>query len=202
MTSTAPTPGAAAPVQPADDVRGLDRSGLARCAAAIASLGAALVAVAVGAAQLRAGSALGAPVALLGLWQLGWALAALAADRPPLLPLAVGVPALGALGWVVGAAGETSRFLPAAVGVVLSAGAAVLVLRSARWAREDDPARTSRPRVQIAVLALAAAVVSGTTTPALAASPAGDGAVSHSEHLSNLKDLLPGADGVSPGHSH
>jgi len=201
MTTTAPAAGAAPAVQPSDDVRGLDRSGLARCAAAITSLGAALVAVAVGAAALRAGSALGAPVVLLALWQLGWALGALAADRPPLAPFAVAVSAVGAAGWVAGAAGATTRLLPAAMALLLCLATAVLTVRSTRWAREDPAGGTASPRVQIAVLALAAGLVAGGATPALAASPAGDGAVSHAQHLEDLRQLLTGG-GVRSEHSH
>jgi hypothetical protein len=190
MTAPSPSTGPLAArvpgrVQAGEDLRGLDRAGLARVTAAVSCLGAGIVAVGVVGPFLRGESAPLAPLAsaavvALAVWQLGWALAALRALHLPCSRTATAISAAAALGWLATApvlpsgahTGHTSALL-AALLAATSCGAGVL---ARLW--EHSATRTPVPTaVQVAVLIVVAFGVAAVVTPALAAGPAGIGAM-------------------------
>jgi hypothetical protein len=149
------------------------RADVARCWAGLASLGAALVSIALAREQVGAAWTTFAVLLLLAAGQLAWALAALARDRLPLPGLAVAVNALAAVALASGTAPIGAAVLPL---VVI---AAVVVAR----ARRDGPARRSAAGY-LGAVGVAGMLVAAVTTPVLAATEAGEHARPHFSHLS------------------
>jgi hypothetical protein len=171
---------------------GLARADVARCWASFASLGAGLVHLAVVQEHLEEWWLYGVFFAAVGTAQIGWALAALARDRAPLLRTVVfgnlavvvlwavtrtvGLP-VGPEPWAAEAAGRADVLCS-----LLEVAVAGALLAAARYAVQ--PAATGRPVVRAVTLLFAGALaVSAVTTPALAATPAGGHAHHHLEGL-------------------
>lgn len=162
----------------------------ARVWAAYASLGAGLVHAAVVGEHLAEWWAAGVFFALLAAYQLGWAVACLAWERVPLLVPTVLLTAATLALWLVsrstGLPVGPDAWSPEAVGVPdVASGVLELVLLgsiavAARGAR--SPVRPSGAGRRLVVLGLGALLVSGVTTPALAATPAGGAAHPHGSH--------------------
>ncbi len=123
--------------------------------------------------QLVAGLA----VVALASWQLGWGLATLAARTAPAAVAAAAIGSAGAAGWLAAGAAGSSVALWTAVPAAVLSGAAPLL---ARWSRTragagEDPGRGA----PVLALAVAAVAVAALATPAVAATPAGQGAPDH-----------------------
>ncbi len=154
-----------------------------------------LAVAALGAGLLHAALAPGAPLLLLlilvgiGAAELGWAVAALARDRPPLFAV---VPALALvpLGvWaalaVVGATASSGRVL--ALPLVPMGAASILDLAVAATAavvlRRGAPVRRTGGALRfVGVLAVSACAVCALTIPALGATDAGVAAITVHHH--------------------
>ncbi|GAA3601899.1 hypothetical protein [Agrococcus terreus] len=157
---------------------------LTRLCGAVAALGAALIAIAVGAAAVPW---LAVPLVLSGAGQLAVMVAAFRGWRWPLPAVLAPLAAPTAL-WLLallaspeGAA--TLPLVPMLAESVLALAAAVALLVDRRIGA--DPARrTAEPRPLAALLSLAAVatVVAGVATPALAGTHAGSLAQPHGEH--------------------
>jgi hypothetical protein len=154
---------------------------------AVAALGAGLLH-----AALAASAPLPALIALLatGAAELGWAVATLVRDRPPVLRASLFLALVPVAGWAavatVGATAEAGTILalpplPLAVASALNLAVALtiaILLRRGRPAAQNTGAGRF-----IAALILSAAAVSGVTIPALSVTDAGVGAVTvHLEH--------------------
>ena len=147
-------------------------------------------------AALAAGAG-GAPqivLAGLGVAALGWGVLSLRADRPvaPGAALGVSVAALLTGGAAVGSGAMADvAGLPLASASVFMASIALSAALAVR-ARRTEPvrveeserptARGPRPRLSLVGLIIGALLVSGLTTPALAATEAGELAVPHGQH--------------------
>jgi hypothetical protein len=171
----------------------LGRADLARCWAGFASLGAGLVHLAVVDEHLGEWWLYGAFFAVLGAAQLGWAVAALALDRPPLLRTvvvgSVGVVALWVVTRTVGLPFGPEPWDAEAAGradvlcTLLEVAVAALLLVAARSPRSASVPGVGRSAGRFLALLFAGALaVSAVTTPALAATPAGGRAHSHLGH--------------------
>ncbi|MGZ4593516.1 MAG: hypothetical protein ACXV3C_06595 [Actinomycetes bacterium] len=176
------------------DTGGLGRSDVARCWAGFASLGAGLVHLAVVDEHLAEWIVFGLFFAAVGAAQLLWALAAIARDRAPWLRGVVaanlGLVALWAVTRTSGLPIGPEPFTPEPVGradvlsVVLELGTVLALVFAARSARSGAAASvdTVPPRAAarfVALLFAGALAVSAITTPALAATPAGQDAHPH-----------------------
>jgi hypothetical protein len=169
---------------------GLARADVARCWASFASLGAGLIHLAVVQEHLAEWWLYGVFFAVVGAAQIGWAVAALAKDRAPLLRTVaygnlavvalwavtrtVGLP-LGPEPWEAEAAGRADVLCS-----LLEVAVAGALLVAARCAARRAPAGRPVGRV-VALLFAGALAVSAVTTPALAATPAGGQAHHHLE---------------------
>lgn len=177
---------------------------LARCSAALASVGASLVAVAFAVPVLR-GDAGGGPVitgvalAALAVWQMGWGLRALSADDLPVASTAVAIGTVAAAGWVAaGVSAGPVGPVTAVPAAVLSGAVVPLALLARRYAAAGAPAR----RVPVAALAVAAIAVSALATPAMAASPAGRTTSPHGHSAPATSEPAPGAGDAAPAGAH
>jgi hypothetical protein len=163
-------------------------AGVARCWAGFASLGAGLVHAAVVPEHWVEWTGFGAFFAVVAAGQLGWGLLALGRDRLPLCRLVaaanVALIVLWAVTRTIGLPVGPDRWTPEAVGaadlgsVALEAIVVVAVAVAAWSGRMVTAPRTSGGRV-LAGLAAGALVVGLVTTPALAATSAGEHAHPH-----------------------
>lgn len=170
---------------------GVSRQDVARCWAGFASLGAGLVHLAVVQEHLDEWWLFGGFFAVLGTAQVLWAVAALAADRPPFLRTVasvnlavvalwvatrtVGLP-IGPEPWQREAAGRADVLC-----TLLEIAVAVTLLAVARLPEPASTGPSARPASGrfLALMVVGALVVSAVTTPALAATPAGGHAHEH-----------------------
>ncbi|MGH8968432.1 MAG: hypothetical protein ACRDV1_00635 [Actinomycetes bacterium] len=169
---------------------GYDRADVARCWAGFASLGAGLVHLAVTHDHYREWWLFGVFFAVLGGYQVAWAVAAMARRPAPLPALTVGVNtavvALWALTRTVGLPFGPGDGAAEAVGradvlsVVLEVGVVAALVVAGAASRTSRPVRTRRSALGYLVLMGAGAMaVSAITTPALAATGAGGHAHGH-----------------------
>ena len=167
---------------------GLGREDVARCWAGFASLGAGLVHLAVVQEHLDKWWLFGAFFAVLGVAQIGWAVAALARETPPMLRTVVyvnlAVVALWAATRTVGLPVGPQTWTPEAASradvlcTLLEVGVAVTLLVAARLVAR--PAADHQPVGRFVALMFAGALaISAITTPALAATPSGGQAHGH-----------------------
>jgi hypothetical protein len=162
---------------------------LLRPAGAVAALGAALIAIAVGAGAPLWAAAWWLALLVLagGAAQLAVAVLALRGRRlrPGAAALALGAPTLAWLvGLVVGAAAAVP-LVPMLAASSLGLSAILVLCRPARpgaSAARRPPAAEPRPLAVLGVLAAASAVVAAVTTGALAGTEAGAFAQPHGEH--------------------
>jgi len=165
--------------------------------AAFAGLGAGLVHAAAAGPRLAESVAAGVLLVVLMAAQLGWALLVLARGLVPLPRLSVAV----SLGLVLLWAGTRATGLaPVGLADVVAAGlhlsVAWLVMADLRATADDaraavgaaaaPEARSAGAGRRFALLFAGALLASAVTTPALAASEAGQHAVPHGEHLTGL----------------
>jgi hypothetical protein len=177
----------------------------------LAALGAGLVLLAQAAG---AGGVTQPALAVVGIAALGWGVLALRAGRvlAPAVVLGVAAASLVGAGAVVasGAAAMTdvppAALAAACVFIVVVALAAGVTLRRRR---REDPARASRSggssragsdRAAVLGLLAGAALVAALTTPALAATEAGEHAVPHGSHQLDVES--PAFDHAPDGHAH
>lgn len=170
---------------------GVSRQDVARCWAGFASLGAGLVHLAVVQEHLDEWWLFGAFFAVLGAAQVLWAVAALAADRPPLLrtvaSVNLAVVALWLVTRTVGLPIGPEPWQPEAAGradvlcSLLEVAVAVTLLAAARLPTPAPTEPSARPAAGrfLALVFAGALAVSAVTTPALAATPAGGHAHEH-----------------------
>ena len=179
------------------DTSGFGRSDVARCWAGFASLGAGLVHFAVVTEHLAEWWLFGAFFIGIGVLQIGWAVLALARDRMP-VPRAIAALNASVVGlWVVtrtvGLPVGPDRWAPEAVGVAdvvctaLQAVVVVLVLAAVRAPREARAPHLTAG-VRLALLGVGAVAMAAVTTPALAATEAGEHAHPHGEHGTSQHD--------------
>ncbi|SDR70027.1 hypothetical protein [Agrococcus carbonis] len=169
---------------------------LLRPAGAVAALGAALIAIAVGAAAplWAAASWLALLVLAGGAAQLAVAVLALRGRRlrAGAVALALGTPTLAWLaGLVAGGAASAVPLVPMLAGSALALGASLALCRPSRRAsHEAQHARAEpRPLAALGVLAAASAVVATVTTGALAGTEAGAFAQPHGAHGAGTAEL-------------
>lgn len=189
MTATIAAPEERSTTAPAPGVRGAFR-GAGASWAAVAAWGAGLVQLAVGAGALPQGDAArGAGIALLALGAaaLVWGAVTLARGR-------IVVPRAGLTGALAGVVAIVAALAadPARTSVFAAAGAVVLLMTiaftCAARLRAMNRGRADAAPPRVWAILVAATLVSGVVTPALAATEAGRSAVPHGEHL------------VDPGH--
>lgn len=172
---------------------GFGRTDVARCWAGFASLGAGLVHVAVIQEHLDYWVPAGVFFAVIALAQIGWGVAALMRDRAPVpwvvAAATIGVVTLWALSRTTGLPVGPDAGTPEAVGTadVLCMVLHGLVIGGVLIARRGTPAAspaTVRPRAGRVLVGLGAGalVMSALTTPALAATEAGEHARPHGSH--------------------
>lgn len=166
---------------------GPGRADVARCWAGFASLGAGLVHLAVTREHFDEWWAYGSFFLVLGVAQIGWAVAALAARngvplRGPVIAANLAVPLLWAVTRTTGLPVGPEPWTPEAVGRadVLStllelavAGMLLAVPRLAATDRQPVPAGRARTGRFVALMFAGAVAVAAVTTPALADTPAG-----------------------------
>ncbi|MEZ0449018.1 hypothetical protein [Cellulomonas sp. ICMP 17802] len=169
MTTHAVRP-AAAPAVPAFATQEGTRAFVGRTGSAYAALGGGLVLIALGSEHLGHHPGLGVALAVVGVAELGWAVAALRGPAP--LPRAALATLLGgAVGWLVAAVAVTGSLGPADVAAaVLQLGAAVLL---AVGLRPGPSGRSAGPLVRLGVLALGSLLAATITVPGLASTDAG-----------------------------
>jgi len=183
------------------------RSDVARCWAGFASLGAGLVHLAVVREHLAEWWLFGAFFIGIGVFQIVWALLALGRDRAPfprvVAALNAGVIALWVITRTVGLPVGPERWTPEAVGMadvvcaVLQAIVVVLLVAAVRVPRKGrTPPLAAGAR--LALLGIGALAMAAVTTPALAATEAGEHAHPHGEHAPSQRD----GDGPGDGHGH
>lgn len=176
---------------------GLGRTDIARCWAGFASLGAGLIHVAMIQEHLDHWLLAGVFFGALAAVQIGWALAALARERAPFprafIALNLGVVAVWAVSRTTGlpfgpdagaaeAIGRSDAFCMVLQAlIVASLVVAAITARDTEAAAPGQAPRVRQMRAGPALVALAAGalVMSGLTTPALAASEAGKYARPH-----------------------
>lgn len=178
--------------------------------AALPVAGAGLVEIALGAEHLRLSAVWGVALVALGALQIGWSLRALAATEPPLARTVVLVLPGLAVGWLAlvvlglppddGSPGGLTAADAAVSGLQLLGAAALAVLvRGGDRAAEVAARRTSGRRTAVGLVGWAAAalVASAITTPGLASTDAGEHAVPHGGHGSQVEvaDEAAGHDG-------
>jgi hypothetical protein len=167
-----------------------DTRDVARCWAGFASLGAGLVHLAVVREHFDESALFGVFFLVTGTLQIGWAMVALARDRMPLPRLVavaeVGVILLWGVSRTVGLPVGPEVWTPEAAGradvlcvalELVTVGAIVAWVALTRSA--DHPVRAGR---YLALVGAGALVVAAMTTPALAATDAGDHAHPHGGH--------------------
>jgi hypothetical protein len=141
--------------------------------------------------------AIGIPLLVVGIAEFVWGVFAFTSPRVPLARVARVAALVPILGWVAllvlaGAAGLPDvRVLPMLVASLLDIAVAATITALLR----QDPARDPRPlRSGTYLLALGAGalVVAALTTPALAATEAGDLAQPHGDYEPHLPDGHPG----------
>jgi len=188
---------------------GFGRSDVARCWAGFASLGAGLVHLAVVREHLAEWWLFGAFFIGIGVFQIVWAMLALARDRAP-FPRAVAAVNAGVIAlWVatrtVGLPVGPERGTPEAVGVadvvcaVLQAVVVVLLVAAVRVPREERTPHLAAG-ARLALLGIGALAMAAVTTPALAATEAGEHAHPHGEHGTSQQD--DGDGHHDDGHTH
>jgi hypothetical protein len=162
---------------------GFGRSAVARCWAGFASLGAGLIHLAVVHEHLAEWWVFGVFFAVVGALQIGWAMLALARDTVPIPRLVAGATAAILVLWVVsrstGLPVGPEPWTPEAVGTadvlcgVLEAAVVVLLVAVLR---SGEPAATAQrlTRTQLVLLTVGALAMAAITTPALAATDAGE----------------------------
>lgn len=163
-------------------------SAVVRCWLAFAALGAGLIHLAL---VLRAPAPVAVTLVVLGLAELVWAVAALRGEDTPVPRLAMLVGAASAAGWAVLLVVDASAVSGLAMGIATLFDVAVAVVLAARLrrasergsagARDAASETTSPPRAGRFVLGVGAGalLVGALTTPALAASEAGEHAQPH-----------------------
>jgi hypothetical protein len=170
---------------------GFGRSDVARCWAGFASLGAGLVHLAVVHEHLAEWWLFGVFFVAVGALQVGWAVLALARDRVP-APRAIaavnaGVIVLWAVSRSVGLPVGPEQWTPEAVGLADVVCAALevvvvgLLLAAVRVPRDRRPLHLAAS-ARLALLGIGALAMAAVTTPALAATEAGDHAHPHGQH--------------------
>jgi hypothetical protein len=170
---------------------GFGRSDVARCWAGFASLGAGLVHLAVVREHLAEWWLLGAFFVAVGALQVGWAVLALGRDHAPaprtIATLNAGVLVLWAVTRSVGLPVGPERWTAEAVGLadvvcaaleVVVVGLLLAALRVPRDGRQMHLAAGAR----LALLGVGALAMAAVTTPALAATEAGEHAHPHGAH--------------------
>lgn len=157
---------------------------LMRISGAVAALGAALIAIAVGAAAVPW---LAVPLVAAGVGQLAVAVAALRGWRWRLGAVVAIVAAPTAL-WLVALLASPAAAVSVPIGPMLAEGLLALgaiaaLLADRRMAADpEDGAAEPRPLAALLSLAAVATVVAAVATPALAGTHAGSLAVPHGEH--------------------
>lgn len=176
-------------------------SAITRSWLAFAAIGAGLIHVAL---VIGSPLPLGLALAVLGLAEFGWGVLCFARETPPLPRLALVVALVPVVAWalllVVSTALENPgiaaslRLLPLAVATLFELVAAYILARHLR----RNAHTTTEPGVARYLLGLTAGalLVGGLTTPALAATPAGEAAQPHGSHTEEPFVLnLPNHDG-------
>jgi hypothetical protein len=170
---------------------GFGRSDVARCWAGFASLGAGLVHLAVVREHLAEWWLFGAFFVVVGALQVGYAVLALARDRAPaprsVAAVNAGLIVLWAVTRAVGLPVGPERWTPEAVGVadvlcaVLEVVVVGLLVAAVRVPRHGRPLHLAAG-ARLALLGVGALAMAAVTTPALAATEAGEHAHPHGQH--------------------